>query len=185
MFMNKRGQEEIGTLFTIFVILIILVFYFVFIVFGRVASGPNVDSVIQANENISTLNYFPSLLGYLSTEVNYNGASRSMFSLLDEYSQDMTDQGLRDFLRLESEKIFTQMEYCTYSSYPSIDAVKVVFKVYIKGDADHTPVQDGEFYGDGSTLGYPSVKQKLNGDMNVYLMAREKVVGQGDCNHVY
>mgnify|MGYP000002898817 FL=1 len=183
--MNKKGQEEIGTLFTIFVILIILVFYFVFIVFGSVVSGPNVESVIQANENISTLNYFPSLLGYLNTEVTYNGESKRMFSLLDEYSQDMADQGLRDFLRLESEKIFAEMEYCTYSDYPSIDTVKVVFKIYMKGETDHAPTQDGELYGDGSTLGYPFVKQKLNGDASVYFMVREKVVGRGDCSHVY
>jgi hypothetical protein len=186
MFVNKKGQEEIGTLFTIFVIIVILIFYFVFIVFGRVASGPNVESIIEANENISTLNYFPTLLGYLGTEVNYNGETRSMFSLIDEYSQDTSDKGLRDFLRVESDKIFSKLEYCTYSRYPSISSpVKTVFKVFIRKNSEHKSSEDEGLYGFISELGYPFVKQKLNGDMGVYLTVKEKVVGKGDCSHVY
>jgi hypothetical protein len=186
MFVNKRGTEEFGTLFTIFVILFILVLYFIFIVFGSVVSGSNVEGVIEAKENISVLNYQPSLLGYLNTDVNYNGGDRNIFSLLDEYSGDMSNHVLRDFLRVESEKIFMEMEYCTYSDYPSINSpVKITFKAFIKNGQDHNPSQDGEIYGDGSALGYPFVWQKLNNDMNIYLMVKPKVVGKGDCTHVY
>jgi len=170
-------------LFSVVLIFIILLFYFIFIVFGDVVSGNDVDSVINASDHIRVLNYYPSLVAFLETSVIYENENRSVFSLVEEYSLEMDDRDLKEFLEVTSERVFSELGYCTYYSNPSVKSpVKVVFKVFIKDDLAHKSSEEGDLYGFISELGYPSVKQKISDGKSIYLASKYEVVRESDCD---
>jgi len=175
----------VADVISIFIIILFLVLYLIFIVFGTVGAG-EVKEVIEANENISVLNYFPAFQSYLITNVTYDGESRDIYSLIQDYSKDMSNEELRLFLRQETEKIFSKMEYCTYSRHKEIDSpVKVVFNVYIRERTNYKSLEDGMLYGEGSELGYLFVEQRLSEGDGVYLTVREKIVKSGECDGIH
>ncbi len=182
MKINKRGMEDVADIFTWLFILILVIFFFVFMVFSDAIQNNEVEAVAKVSNDIDSYNYQPSLLAYLNTNVEYQGVNRSIFYLVDEYSDGFNDVSLHDFLKVKTGEIFEEIETCSWKKRPGSgieDYSRLKFKVFVISETEWDNIKDSAYkktdkentlYGKSEvTRPMDVVSVKLNEDYVVYL----------------
>jgi len=177
MKINKHGQVETADMVSLIFTFIILIFYILFIVLGSLVSG-EIESVIDAETNIEAYNYYPNIINYLNTQIEYHGKNVSFYDIVIEYVEsDLKDKDIRSFLKDNTLTIFENLKYCYYSEI-SENYVERQYRLYIWYNSDYTGKKamfrniknDGALLVSYGLKGYPvPAEQKLTDKYSLYL----------------